>query len=91
VEFLLILCEDVELVATEEDHRRVVQRTVRAKRTLARERVPFAEPEGDDLARRLPVVLDVVYLIFNEGYLAGTGDELTRPPLAVEAHRLARC
>lgn len=68
----------------------MAQRIVRAKRSIAQRRVPFAEPDGDELAQRLPAVLDVVYLIFNEGYLAGTGDELTRPPLSTEAHRLAR-
>jgi RNA polymerase sigma factor (sigma-70 family) len=68
----------------------MAQRIVRAKRTLAQRRVPFEEPYGDDLARRLPAVLDVVYLIFNEGYLAHGGEQLTRPPLAIEAHRLAR-
>ena len=68
----------------------MAQRIVRAKRTLAAHRIPFEEPEGEELARRLPAVLDVVYLIFNEGYLAHGGDELTRPPLAAEAHRLAR-
>jgi len=68
----------------------MAQRIVRAKRTLAQRRVPFEEPHGDDLARRLPAVLDVIYLIFNEGYLAHGGDQLTRPPLAAEAHRLAR-
>jgi RNA polymerase sigma factor (sigma-70 family) len=68
----------------------MAQRIVRAKRVLAERKVPFEEPTGADLANRLPAVLDVVYLIFNEGYLAGSGDQLTRAPLAVEAHRLAR-
>ena len=68
----------------------MAQRVVRAKRTLAEARVPFEEPTGQDLADRLPAVLDVVYLIFNEGYLASSGDQLTRAPLAAEAHRLAR-
>jgi predicted RNA polymerase sigma factor len=68
----------------------IAQRIVRAKRTLAERRVPFVEPRGQELARRLPDVLDVIYLIFNEGYLAGGGEQLTRPPLALEAHRLAR-
>jgi RNA polymerase sigma-70 factor (ECF subfamily) len=68
----------------------MAQRIVRAKRVLAQKRVPFEEPEGDELSLRLPAVLDVVYLIFNEGYLAGTGEQLIRPPLAAEAHRLAR-
>jgi RNA polymerase sigma factor (sigma-70 family) len=68
----------------------MAQRIVRAKRTLAERRVPFEEPRGQELARRLPAVLDVIYLIFNEGYLAGGGAQLTRPPLALEAQRLAR-
>jgi len=68
----------------------MAQRIVRAKRALAQAKVPFEEPSGDELAGRLPGVLDVVYLIFNEGYLAARGDQLTRPPLAAEAHRLAR-
>jgi RNA polymerase sigma-70 factor (ECF subfamily) len=68
----------------------MAQRIVRAKRTLAQRQVPFEEPGGDELAQRLPAVLDVVYLIFNEGYLARAGEQLTRPPLAAEAHRLAR-
>jgi RNA polymerase sigma factor (sigma-70 family) len=68
----------------------IAQRIVRAKRTLAERRVPFVEPAGHELALRLPAVVEVVYLIFNEGYLASTGQALTRPPLAEEAHRLAR-
>ncbi|HEV8174754.1 MAG TPA: sigma-70 family RNA polymerase sigma factor [Actinoplanes sp.] len=68
----------------------MAQRLVRAKRTLAEARVPFEEPAGRELTRRLPAVLDVIYLIFNEGYLASGGDGLTRPDLASEAHRLAR-
>jgi RNA polymerase sigma-70 factor (ECF subfamily) len=52
--------------------------------------VPFEEPDGEELTRRLPAVLDVIYLIFNEGYLASGGSQLTRPDLAAEAHRLAR-
>ncbi len=68
----------------------IAQRIVRAKRTLAEKKVPFVEPAGPQLAERLPAVLDVVYLIFNEGYLASSGSELMRPPLAVEAHRLSR-
>jgi predicted RNA polymerase sigma factor len=68
----------------------MAQRIVRAKRTLAQRRVPFEEPDGEELTRRLPAVLDVVYLIFNEGYLAHGGEQLTRPGLAAEAHRLAR-
>jgi RNA polymerase sigma-70 factor, ECF subfamily len=66
------------------------QRIVRAKRTLAESRVPFVEPEGEELTDRLSAVLDVVYLIFNEGYLASFGADLLRTPLTAEAHRLAR-
>jgi RNA polymerase sigma factor (sigma-70 family) len=68
----------------------MAQRIVRAKRTLAQRRVPFEEPPGDELGKRLPAVLDVIYLVFNEGYLARGGEALTRPALAAEAHRLAR-
>jgi RNA polymerase sigma factor (sigma-70 family) len=68
----------------------MAQRIVRAKRLLAERRVPFEEPRGTELAQRLPDVLDVIYLVFNEGYLASGGEHLTRPPLALEAHRLAR-
>jgi RNA polymerase sigma factor (sigma-70 family) len=68
----------------------IAQRIVRAKRTLAEKKVPFVEPAGAQVAERLPAVLDVVYLIFNEGYLASSGGDLMRPPLAVEAHRLSR-
>jgi RNA polymerase sigma-70 factor, ECF subfamily len=68
----------------------MAQRIVRAKRTLAEKKVPFEEPTGTELAERLPAVLDVVYLVFNEGYLASAGERLTRAPLAAEAHRLAR-
>lgn len=67
----------------------IAQRIVRAKRALADKKVPFQEPAGQDLAARLPAVLDVVYLIFNEGYLASSGDQLTRTPLCAEAHRLS--
>jgi RNA polymerase sigma-70 factor, ECF subfamily len=68
----------------------IAQRIVRAKRSLAQAQVPFEEPVAEELAARLPAVLDVVYLIFNEGYLASTGTQLTRPLIASEAHRLAR-
>jgi len=68
----------------------MAQRIVRAKRVLTEQRVPFEEPAADELADRLPAVLDVVYLIFNEGYLPSAGDQLTKVPLAAEAHRLAR-
>src|SRR4051794_17865636 len=53
----------------------IAQRIVRAKRTLAEARVPFAVPRGDELAARLPSVLEVIYLLFNEGYAATRGDE----------------
>jgi len=63
---------------------------VRAKRTLANAQVPFEVPQGDELAARLSSVLEVVYLIFNEGYSATTGDEWMRPALCEEALRLGR-
>jgi RNA polymerase sigma factor (sigma-70 family) len=68
----------------------VAQRIVRAKRTLAEARVPFEVPRGDALAERLSSVLEVVYLIFNEGYSATKGDDWVRPALCEEALRLGR-
>jgi RNA polymerase sigma factor (sigma-70 family) len=68
----------------------VAQRIVRAKRTLAGARVPFEVPEGDGLAARLPSVLEVVYLVFNEGYTATRGGDWLRPALCEEALRLGR-
>ena len=68
----------------------VAQRIVRAKRTLGDARVPFEVPRGDALRERLAAVLEVVYLIFNEGYSATAGDDWTRPALCDEALRLAR-
>ncbi|MGM9487686.1 RNA polymerase sigma factor [Ideonella sp. YS5] len=68
----------------------IAQRIVRAKRTLAEARVPFEVPRGEDLAPRLASVLEVVYLIFNEGYTATAGDDWMRPALCDEALRLAR-
>ncbi|MBA2638050.1 MAG: RNA polymerase sigma factor [Solirubrobacterales bacterium] len=68
----------------------VAQRVVRAKRTLAAARVPFEVPAGDELAARLPTVLEVVYLIFNEGYSATAGDDWMRPGLCEDALRLGR-
>ncbi|MFD7508484.1 RNA polymerase sigma factor [Streptomyces sp. NPDC059853] len=68
----------------------VAQRIVRAKRTLARTGVPFEVPHGADRAARLSSVLDVIYLIFNEGYAATAGEDLLRPALCEEALRLAR-
>jgi len=68
----------------------VAQRIVRAKRTLAQARVPFEVPEGAELAARLGSVLEVIYLIFNEGYAATAGDDWMRPTLCEEALRLGR-
>jgi RNA polymerase sigma factor (sigma-70 family) len=68
----------------------VAQRIVRAKRTLAEARVPFEVPSGDELHERLSPVLDVVYLVFNEGYAATAGDDWMRPALCEEALRLGR-
>lgn len=68
----------------------VAQRIVRAKRTLARENVPFEVPAGEELERRLGSVLEVVYLVFNEGYSATAGDDWMRPALCEEALRLGR-
>ena len=59
----------------------VAQRIVRAKRTLAEAHVPFEVPRGDELAARLSSVLEVIYLIFNEGYSATAGDDWMRPAL----------
>ncbi|MFF0433155.1 RNA polymerase sigma factor [Streptomyces sp. NPDC004327] len=68
----------------------VAQRIVRAKRTLAKADVPFEVPYGADRAARLGSVLEVIYLIFNEGYAATAGDDLLRPGLCEDALRLAR-
>jgi RNA polymerase sigma factor (sigma-70 family) len=68
----------------------VAQRIVRAKRSLAKARVPFEVPSGDELAPRLSSVLEVVYLIFNEGYSATAGDDWMRPALCDDAMRLGR-
>lgn len=68
----------------------VAQRIVRAKRTLAEARVPFEVPRGGELAGRLASVLEVLYLIFNEGYAATAGDRWLRPELCDEALRLGR-
>ena len=68
----------------------VAQRIVRAKRTLAEARVPFEVPRGDELSARLASVLEVTYLIFNEGYAATGGEDWTRPGLCEEALRLGR-
>ena len=68
----------------------VAQRIVRAKRTLAAAQVPFELPRRDALADRLGSVLEVIYLVFNEGYTATAGDDWMRPALADEALRLGR-
>ncbi|MCU0658681.1 MAG: RNA polymerase sigma factor [Polyangiaceae bacterium] len=68
----------------------VAQRIVRAKRTLNVARVPFEVPRGGDLEARLPSVLEVIYLIFNEGYSAAAGDDWIRPELCQDALRLGR-
>jgi RNA polymerase sigma factor (sigma-70 family) len=68
----------------------IAQRIVRAKRTLAEKHVPFEVPRGDELHERLASVLEVVYLIFNEGYSATAGDDWMRPSLCEEALRLGR-
>jgi RNA polymerase sigma factor (sigma-70 family) len=68
----------------------VAQRIVRAKRSLAEARVPFEVPRADQLAPRLASVLQVIYLIFNEGYSASAGADWLRPQLCEEALRLGR-
>jgi predicted RNA polymerase sigma factor len=68
----------------------IAQRIVRAKRTLSENRVPFEVPRGEELAARLSSVLEVLYLIFNEGYTATAGSDWTRPALCEEALRLGR-
>jgi RNA polymerase sigma factor (sigma-70 family) len=68
----------------------IAQRIVRAKRTLADAKVPYEVPRGEALAQRLASVLEVVYLVFNEGYTATGGSDWMRPELANEALRLGR-
>ncbi|HEX2671672.1 MAG TPA: sigma-70 family RNA polymerase sigma factor [Polyangiaceae bacterium] len=68
----------------------IAQRIVRAKRTLAEAQVPYEVPRGPELAERLSSVLEVIYLIFNEGYSATAGEDLLRPALCEEALRLGR-
>jgi RNA polymerase sigma factor (sigma-70 family) len=68
----------------------IAQRIVRAKRTLAEAKVPFEVPRGEDLTARLASVLEVIYLIFNEGYAATRGDDLIRHDLCDDALRLGR-
>jgi len=68
----------------------IAQRIVRAKRTLAEKRVPFEVPRGAELQERLASVLEVLYLIFNEGYSATAGEDWVRPGLCEDALRLGR-
>jgi RNA polymerase sigma-70 factor, ECF subfamily len=68
----------------------VAQRIVRAKKTLAEKQVPFEVPRGAELAERLSSVLEVIYLVFNEGYTATAGDDWMRPALCEDALRLGR-
>jgi len=68
----------------------IAQRIVRAKRTLAKEQVPFEVPRGEDRVARLSSVLEVIYLVFNEGYSATAGDDWMRPELCQDALRLGR-
>jgi RNA polymerase sigma factor (sigma-70 family) len=68
----------------------VAQRIVRAKRTLSEAKIPFEVPRGEEFTARLASVLQVVYLIFNEGYSATAGDDWTRPALCEDALRLGR-
>ena len=68
----------------------VAQRIVRAKRTLSEANIPFEVPQGEDRVARLGSVLEVIYLIFNEGYAATAGDDWMRPSLCEDAMRLGR-
>lgn len=68
----------------------IAQRITRAKKTLADKKIPFEIPRGEELAPRLSSVLEVIYLIFNEGYSATAGDDWMRPQLSEEALRLGR-
>ncbi len=68
----------------------VAQRIVRAKRTLTEAKVPFEVPRGDELVARIASVLEVIYLVFNEGYSATAGDDWMRPGLCEDALRLGR-
>jgi RNA polymerase sigma factor (sigma-70 family) len=68
----------------------IQQRIVRAKRTLSDAKIPFEVPRGAELEQRLSSVLEVIYLVFNEGYLATAGEDLIRPTLCEEALRLGR-
>ncbi|MBV9578036.1 MAG: RNA polymerase sigma factor [Chloroflexi bacterium] len=68
----------------------IAQRIVRAKRTLTEAHVPFEVPQAAQLSERLAAVLEVIYLVFNEGYSASAGDDWTRPALCEDAMRLGR-
>ena len=68
----------------------VAQRIVRAKRLLSDSGLSYETPRGDERERRLPAVLEVVYLIFNEGFTAARGEDWPRPQLCDEARRLGR-
>jgi predicted RNA polymerase sigma factor len=68
----------------------IAQRIVRAKKTIADKQVPFEVPRGEELQERLASVLSVIYLIFNEGYSASSGDNWLRPALCEDAMRLGR-
>ena len=68
----------------------IAQRIVRAKRTLSEAHVPFEVPRKEELAQRLASILEVIYLVFNEGYSATAGDDWMRPQLCEEALRLGR-
>ncbi|MFZ5897025.1 MAG: RNA polymerase sigma factor [Myxococcota bacterium] len=68
----------------------IAQRITRAKRTLSEKKVPFELPQSGDLSARLESVLEAIYLIFNEGYLATAGDDWLRPELCQDALRLGR-
>jgi RNA polymerase sigma factor (sigma-70 family) len=68
----------------------IAQRIVRAKKTLAEAKIPFEVPRGEEFEKRLASVLQVIYLVFNEGYSATSGDEWVRPELCHDALRLGR-
>ncbi len=68
----------------------IAQRIVRAKRTLSQSGLSYESPRGDELSARLSSVLEVIYLIFNEGYAAASGDDWMRPQLCNEALRIGR-
>lgn len=68
----------------------IAQRIVRAKKSIAKAKLTFEAPRGAERAARLPSVLEVIYLIFNEGYAATAGEDLVRPGLCLEAQRLGR-